>query len=88
MERARLATCGLLLTTLPMAAAVTTAQNPDTAKQPIKLGCDRSAIQWSIPGQFKQARARAKRQKRLLIIKGISFGVDDAGAKCATKGKW
>ncbi len=52
------------------------------------LGCDPSAIQWFIPGQFKQALQRAKEEKRLLVIKGISFGVDDAGAQCATKGKW
>ena len=88
MACGRLATFALSLAAIPMLGAVTTAQNPGPSKQPAKLGCDRSAIQWFIPGQFKEARARAKQQKRLLIIKGISFGVDDAGAKCATKGKW
>ena len=53
-----------------------------------ELGCDPSAIQWFIPGQFEEALARAKAENRLLVIKGISFGVDEAGAKCATKGKW
>ncbi len=64
-------------------AGTALAQQPDTG-----LGCDRSAIRWFIPGQFQDARERARKEKRLLIIKGISFGVDNAGAKCATKGKW
>ena len=51
-------------------------------------GCDSSAIDWTLPGQFEQAWAKAKEQERLIIIKGISFGVDEAGAKCATKGSW
>lgn len=59
-----------------------------TPAQSDGFGCDPSAIQWFVPGQFEKALARAKEEKRLLVIKGISFGVDDAGAKCATKGKW
>ena len=51
-------------------------------------GCDNTAIQWFKPGEFAAARKLAKKSKRLLVIKGISFGVDDVGAKCATKGKW
>jgi hypothetical protein len=50
--------------------------------------CDRTAIQWVLPGDFPRALARAKQEQRILVIKGISFGVDDAGAKCATKGVW
>jgi len=49
---------------------------------------DRTAIQWVLPGDFPQALARAQKEQRILVIKGISFGVDDAGAKCATKGVW
>ncbi|MCA8954868.1 MAG: hypothetical protein KDC87_02275 [Planctomycetes bacterium] len=56
--------------------------------QPASLGCDRTAIRWLKPGEFEQARARAQRDNRLLLIKGISFGVDDEGARCATKGRW
>jgi hypothetical protein len=67
-------------------AAASPAQ--EAQDQQPELGCDPSAIQWFIPGQFEEALARAKEEKRLLIIKGISFGVDDVGAKCATKGKW
>lgn len=58
------------------------------AQSDTEPGCDPSAIRWFLPGQFEQAQRRAKEGKRLLIIKGISFGVDEAGAKCATKGKW
>ena len=50
--------------------------------------CDRTAIQWVLPGDFEQALARAQKEQRILVIKGISFGVDDEGAKCATKGVW
>ena len=50
--------------------------------------CDRSAIHWVLPGHFDDAVARAKEEKRILIIKGVSFGIDAEGAKCATKGHW
>ncbi|HEX6813514.1 MAG TPA: hypothetical protein VF384_17980 [Planctomycetota bacterium] len=50
--------------------------------------CDRTAIEWVLPGDFEQALARAQKEQRILVIKGISFGVDDEGAKCATKGVW
>jgi hypothetical protein len=52
------------------------------------IACDRTAIAWVLPGDFPQALARAQKEQRILLIKGISFGVDDAGAKCATKGVW
>lgn len=50
--------------------------------------CDRSAIDWVLPGNFPTAVARAQQDQRILVIKGISFGVDSAGAACATKGVW
>jgi hypothetical protein len=49
---------------------------------------DRTAIRWHGPGEFAAARERAEHEKRLLLIKGISFGVDELGASCATKGRW
>ena len=52
------------------------------------IACDRAAIQWVLPGDFPQALERAQKEQRVLVIKGISFGVDAAGAKCATKGVW
>ena len=51
-------------------------------------GCDPSAIRWTLPGNFNDARERARKERRLIVIKGIAFGVDEAGAKCATKGDW
>jgi hypothetical protein len=56
--------------------------------QDAPLGCDRTAIHWVLPGEFPAAMARAKAEQRILVIKGISFGIDEAGAKCATAGVW
>lgn len=49
---------------------------------------DECSIRWHFPHQFEEARARATAEKRILIIKGVSFGIDTEGAACATKGKW
>lgn len=53
-----------------------------------RTSCDPSAIHWVLPGDFAAARDRALAEGRLLVMKGISFGVDAVGAKCATKGRW
>ena len=53
-----------------------------------QFGCDSSAIKWVLPGDFDRAVKRAGSEKRLIVIKGVSFGIDEDGAKCATKGKW
>lgn len=50
--------------------------------------CDRSAIRWEFPDSFEAARQRAADENRILLIKGVSFGIDDEGARCATKGRW
>ena len=50
--------------------------------------CDTTAIRWKLPHQFLEARKEAIATKRLLILKGIAFGVDKAGAQCATAGNW
>ena len=76
------------LAAIPTALLLSLLGGTAPAQQEPELGCDPAAIRWFIPGEFKEALERAKEEKRLLIIKGISFGVDDAGAKCATKGKW
>lgn len=49
---------------------------------------DRTAIRWYTPGDFESARKEAEKEKRLLLIKGIAFGMDELGAKDATKGCW
>lgn len=46
------------------------------------------AINWVLPGHFDDALKQANAQQRLIMIKGIAFGIDDAGATCATKGCW
>lgn len=51
-------------------------------------GFDPLAIEWVLPGHFEEARARSKQEQRLLLIKGVSFGIDEAGAACATQGEW
>ena len=51
-------------------------------------GRDPSAIKWQVPGTFGEALARAKKEKRILLIKGIAFGIDEEGAKDATCGTW
>src|SRR5262249_9054104 len=43
------------------------------------VGQDTTAIDWVLPGQFEQARARAAKENRILMIKGISFGIDAEG---------
>lgn len=49
---------------------------------------DKTAIQWFTPGSFAAARLQAENSRRMMMIKGIAFGVDEVGAKCATKGCW
>lgn len=53
-----------------------------------QYGFDRNNIRWVLPASFPEALARAKNEKRILLIKGIAFNIDEAGAKCATKGHW
>ncbi|MCR9247675.1 MAG: hypothetical protein NXI31_21830 [bacterium] len=50
--------------------------------------CDSSRIEWVLPGHFEVARKRAVAEQRMILIKGISFGVDEKGASCATAGTW
>ncbi len=82
--------------TIPFAAVVALAATSlllsecVTAQQPATTApaCDRTAITWTLPGDFDRALARAVQEQRMIVIKGISFGVDVAGARCATKGVW
>lgn len=65
---------------------------PAAAQEPPSPGpsasCNTTNIRWVLPGDFSTAVQRAVTERRMLLIKGISFGVDEAGATCATKGKW
>lgn len=49
---------------------------------------DTNNIRWFTPGKFDDARKAADGNKRLLLIKGVAFGIDEIGAVCATKGCW
>ena len=49
---------------------------------------DTAAIEWVLPAHFDAALKRAKEENRLLLIKGVSFGIDEAAASCATAGTW
>ena len=61
---------------------------PALAQQAPEAACDSTNIEWVLPGEFETARRRAAGEKRILLVKGVSFGIDALGAKCATKGKW
>ena len=52
------------------------------------FGCDTTNIRWVLPASFATALERAKEEHRLMLIKGVSFNIDEAGATCATKGTW
>lgn len=75
---------------LGASAAIALSGTAHAADEPTTPATDRNdgAIRWHLPDQFDAAVARAKKEKRILLIKGVSFGIDEAGAKCATKGKW
>ena len=75
-------TCLLAAAALVVASLSARADGPKTDCQ------DTSAITWFTPGSFPQAKAKAAKENRILIIKGIAFGIDAVGAKCATKGCW
>src|SRR5262249_39558092 len=51
-------------------------------------GYDATSIRWVLPKDFKAAVERANEEHRLLLIKGVSFNIDEVGATCATKGTW
>ena len=50
--------------------------------------CDPSAIEWVLPGHFEAALARARAENRILLIQGVSFGIDAIGACDARRGRW
>lgn len=72
---------------LTLFASVAIAQDESPAAN-AQSACVTDNIDWVLPGHFDEAVARSKTEQRLLLIKGVSFGIDVAGAACATKGKW
>lgn len=63
------------------------AQSPTTAA-PAASATNSTNIEWVLPGNFEVARSRAAKEERILIVKGVSFGIDSIGAGCAQKGRW
>lgn len=60
-----------------------------TTKTEKKANCfNPEKINWVFPGHFDRAYEQAEKKNRLLLIKGLGFGLDDLGATCATKGCW
>ena len=49
---------------------------------------DRRHIDWFSPGEFAKARKKAAATGRLILVKGISFGIDARGAADARCGSW
>jgi len=86
MTRLTLALAGLLCVVAPV-ISVAQKTEPGRAEASTSKG-DTTAVKFFIPGQFKEALKQAKETKRCLLIKAIAFGVDEEGAKCATKGHW
>ena len=83
----------LLAVAAVLVSIVHSQEPPSTAAQaesPLspELVCDTAAIDWFLPGDFEAALSKAKAQGRMLLVKGVSFGIDAAGAKCATEGTW
>ena len=63
--------------------------NGQETPQTDKLSCFNSKqIEWFFPGDFDKAFEKAEKENRLLLIKGLGFGLDQQGATCATKGCW
>lgn len=77
--RTMILTAALLLHLVPIVRAAD--------EQPAGPGDSRVA-DFFLPGQFLEARMKAMETNRSLLIKGVAFGMDEAGAKCATKGHW
>lgn len=73
---------------LALALVASSQASPVALKAEAPVYSDTSAIQWVLPADFDEALARARSQNRLLLIKGVSFGIDAAGASCATAGTW
>ena len=84
MSTHRVAWTGLLLACV----AVSTASGLRAGEPGAAEARATARIAWKLPHQFEEAVAEAKARNRILLIKGVSFGIDAAGARCATKGKW
>ena len=76
----------LLLVVALFPAAALQAQD-SSSPEPVAAG-DPTVVEFILPGHFKEALAASTERNRCLLVKGVAFGVDAAGAVCATKGHW
>ena len=77
--------------TLPLLTSLATLLAPGSSSAPthdLKDCCDSRSIQWIFPGNLSEARERCRRENRLLLIKGVSFGIDEEGLRSPTMGTW
>jgi len=80
----RLVILALALGLLGSAAPASAGEVPTTA--PVANGGDTRRVHFVLP--FKEALAKAKREKRLLFVKPIYGGVNEEGAKDYRCGSW
>lgn len=62
---------------LAIALAVALPAHAQKAGEKLPFAPDQTGLDWVLP--FKKARAAAKQQNRLLVIKPIAFGTDKDG---------
>ncbi len=65
--------------------SMTTVEDPSKVND---FGFDPTRIRWFLPGDFAGALECALDTHRILLIKGVSFNIDEIGARCATQGTW
>ena len=67
------------------------AQTPTAADSPDEEWGDcqqTQSIEWFRPGSLSAALDRCRETGRILMIKGVSFGIDEVGLEHPTKGTW
>ena len=64
------------------------APHEESGQPAIDAEGDTRVVDFYLPHEFEQALKASKQQNRCLLIKGVAFGIDAAGEKCATKGHW
>lgn len=63
-------------------------ENSAAANDSTTWGFNDEKIDWYYPNDFDSAKESAKDNVRILLVKGLGFGLDELGATCATKGCW
>lgn len=77
-------TIGCVLVGILLLAGTSHAQDDSQTK----IDLNSQSIQWFVPGKFEDAMEKSRQQERILLMRGLGFGLDEEGASCATKGCW